>query len=347
MKSKILLIFLTFFLISCEKKVEKQGKYEVEISERIKYSDDNQEFKFTSGKFEYRIPKSDLPFEKILILNASLVGYVSELGAEGKISGVSSPEYIFSSKILNRLVEGKIQNVGNEQKYDIEKIIELQPDAVFTNYVQTFENTYDLIRSAGIPVIFIDEYLEQDPLKKASIIRLFGHLLGLEKEAEDKFNLIKNKYTQLKDSVSLNEKPIVLSNEMYGNQWFMAGGNTYVARYIQDAGGAYILKDNSDISAVPMTFEEVYVKAEKATIWVNAGNHSSKASLLNSNPNYGRLSVIKNGRIYGVNGRIKDKANDFFEQGVVRADLVLKDYITIFSDNKDGKKKLTFLKELH
>ncbi|QWT86322.1 hypothetical protein KBP46_00075 [Chryseobacterium sp. PCH239] len=51
------------------------------------------------------------------------------------IIGVSSPEYIFSDKIQNLIKEGKIQNVGSEQKYDVEKIIAMKPDAIFTNHI--------------------------------------------------------------------------------------------------------------------------------------------------------------------------------------------------------------------
>ena len=56
-----------------------------------------------------------------MLLNASLIGYFTEIGAENKIIGVSSPEYIFSDKIHQFIKDGKIQNIGNEQKYDVEK----------------------------------------------------------------------------------------------------------------------------------------------------------------------------------------------------------------------------------
>ena len=52
-------------------------------------------YSLKSGKHQYKIPHSKLPYQKIMLLNASLVGYFTELGAEEKIIGVSSPEYIF------------------------------------------------------------------------------------------------------------------------------------------------------------------------------------------------------------------------------------------------------------
>jgi iron complex transport system substrate-binding protein len=42
----------------------------------------------------------------------------------------------------------------------------------------------------------------------------------------------------------------------------------------------------------------------------------------------------------------KRKANDFFESGVVRADLILKDYIKIFHPELLPDYQLTYMKEL-
>jgi iron complex transport system substrate-binding protein len=40
------------------------------------------------------------------------------------------------------------------------------------------------LKNNGIQVIFLDEYMEQQPLQKTAYIKLFGKLLGKEKEAE-------------------------------------------------------------------------------------------------------------------------------------------------------------------
>ena len=93
-----------------------------------------------------------------------------------------------------RIQENKIQNIGNEQKYNVEKIIAYQPDVIFTNYVASFENTYEVLKKNGIEIIFIDEYLEEKPLEKAKIIEVFGKLLGKEKEALEKYSEIEKNY---------------------------------------------------------------------------------------------------------------------------------------------------------
>jgi len=347
MKTKILLLITFFTLIACKREPKISSPDSVAISSRVEFKQDIKSLQLRSGNYTYNFRSDQIPFRKIVLLNASLAGYFSELHAENTIIGVASPEYIFSDKIQNLVKEGKIQNIGNDQKYDVEKIISLKPDAIFTNYIASFQNTYELLKNNGIQVIFLDDYLEQKPLEKTAYIKLFGELLGKHQEGEAKFTEIEKNYNDLKQlALKSTQKPIVLANEMYGDVWYLPGGKTSVAHFIADANAEYILKDNSDEKAVTMSFEEVFAKSGNVQFWVNAGNHISKKEMLNINPFYGKLDVFSKGKIYGISGKEKGKANDFFESGVVRSDLVLKDYIKIFHPELLPNYQLTYLKEL-
>lgn len=347
MKAKFLLLIAFLSLISCKREQKISSSDWNTISQRLQYKESDGKFELKSGNFTYNFDKKKIPFKKIMILNASLIGFVTEIGAENLVIGVASPEYIYSEKINHLLKSGKIGNVGNEQKYDVEKIISIKPDAIFTNYIASFDNTYQLLKNNGIQVVFLDEYTEQSPLVKTSYIKLFGKLLGKEKEAESKFNEIQKNYNDLKAlALKSTVKPNVLANEMYGDVWYMPGGKTYTANYIADANANYILKNKTEEKAVTMSFEEVYAKAGNIQFWVNSGNHASKKEMLNINPFYGKLEVFNKGKIYGVSGKEKQKANDFFESGVVRSDLVLKDYIKIFHPELLPDYQLTYMNEL-
>ncbi|MDC8099496.1 MULTISPECIES: ABC transporter substrate-binding protein [Chryseobacterium] len=348
MKQRILLLFTVFSLIACKREPKISSSDWTSISSRTQFKEHDGALELKSGNFTYNFNKSQTPFKKIILLNASMAGYISALGAENLIIGVSSPEYIYSEKILNLLKEGKIQNVGSEQKYDVEKIISMKPDAIFTNHIASFDNTYELLKSNGIQVIFLDEYMEQQPLEKTAYIKLFGEFLGKEKEAEAKYQEVEKNYNELKQlALKAKEKPVVLANEMYGNVWYLPGGNTSVAHYIADANASYILKDNKDEKALTMSFEEVYAKTDGVQYWVNAGSHASKKEMLKMNAFYGKLDVFNKGKVYTIAGKEKQKANDFFESGVVRADLILKDCIKIFHPELLPDYQLTYMKELH
>ena len=347
MKRTFFAFLFLFLLLSCKKEEKYTLNDWQKISENVAFKSVGDFVKLKSGKFNYNIPVSKLPFKKVMLLNASLVGYFTELSLEDKIIGISSPEYVYSEKIHSLISEGKIQNIGNEQKYDIEKIIALKPDAVFTNYIASFDNTYDLIRKNGIEIIFLDEYLEQNPLEKSKYLMVFGRLLGPEEASVVRFNEIQSSYDSLKAlAQKAQNKPVVLANEMYGNQWFLPGGKTNLATLIADANAKYINAENSDSKAVPLSFEEVFAKSQNAEFWVNVGNHKTKKELLQINPNYAKMNVFNNGKLYTVSGKEKAKSNDFFESGVVRADLILKDYIKIFHPELLPNYNLTYLKAL-
>lgn len=347
MKSTFFSLFFLILFISCKKdQPETAADWQI-ISPNVKFKEEKSIFKLQSGKFNYTLENKKLPYKKAILLNASLVGYFTELGISDKIIGISSPEYVFSEKIHQLIKEGKIQNIGNEQKYNVEKIIALKPDVIFTNYIASFENTYDLIKKNGIEIIFLDEYLEQNPLEKSKYLMVFGKLFGTEKEALLKFNQIEKSYDELKNLAQKSEKkPIVLANEMYGNQWFLPGGKTNLAQLISDANAVYINRENKEDKAVPMSFEEVFAKAKNAEYWINVGNHQLKKELLQINPNYTKMNVFNKGKLYTVSGKEKGKSNDYFESGVVRADLILKDYIKIFHPQLLPDYSLTYMKEL-
>lgn len=347
MKKLFFIILCFFFVFSCKKKSTPLNTNSIFISKNVQYQENTNFLTLKSGKFTYKIPHAKLPFKRIMLLNASLVGYITELDVEEKIIGVSSPEYIFSEKIHQLIKENKIQNIGNEQKYDVEKIIAFHPDAIFTNYVASFENTYEVLKKNGIEIIFLDEYIEEKPLEKAAYIKVFGQLLGKKKEAEILYKSIENNYHNYKKLAQKSAfKPKVLTNEIYGNQWFVAGGKTQIAHFIKDAGAEYIFGDNKESKSTPKSFEEVFAKAENAQFWVNVGNHKNKKELLTINPNYEKMKVYQSGEIYTIGGSEKGSANDYFESGVVHADWVLKDYIVIFHPEIFPKDGLKYMKRL-
>lgn len=99
MKALFLSSGLLFFLFSCKKTEQNFPKEDTQISQRLHFKEDKDNFRITSGKFDIELKKSVFPLKKVIFLNSTLIGYMTELGLEDKIVGVSSPEYIFSEKV--------------------------------------------------------------------------------------------------------------------------------------------------------------------------------------------------------------------------------------------------------
>jgi iron complex transport system substrate-binding protein len=82
-----------------------------------------------------------------------LVGYIAELGAEEKIIGFLVQNIFIRIKFINSSKKIKFK-ILERAKYDIEKIIAYKPDAIFTNYVASFENTYDVLKKMVSKLFF-------------------------------------------------------------------------------------------------------------------------------------------------------------------------------------------------
>jgi iron complex transport system substrate-binding protein len=76
------------------------------------------------------------------------------------------------------------------------KIIAYKPDAIFTNYVASFENTYDVLKKMVSKSYFLDEYLKKT-FRKSAYIKVFGKLLGMDKSAALIYNEIESNYHKL------------------------------------------------------------------------------------------------------------------------------------------------------
>ncbi len=347
MKRTFFAFFCLLFSLACEKKSLATADQRTVVSPNTSYSIDNQMLRLQSGKFTYEIPREKLPLKKVVLLNASLVGYFTELDLEDRIVGISSPGFVYSPKIQQKVSSGAVADVGNEQKYNVEKIVALKPDAIFTNYISTFENTYELIRQQGIEIIFLDEYLEHQPLDKTRYLLLFGELFNQQEKAAVRYEQIASNYNDLKKTAATAKmQPVVLANEMYGNQWYLPGGKSLLANMLKDANADYINGNSPEKGATPMSFEEVAAKSKHAKFWVNVGNQSSRKNMLQINPNYQQLPVFREGKLYSVSGREKGRSNDYFESGVVRADILLRDYVLIFHPELLPGTELTYLQEI-
>lgn len=69
----------------------------------------------------------------------------------------------------------------------------------------------------------------------------------------------------------------------------------------------------------------------EADLWLNAGSVATTGDLVKAYPKFAGLPVVKEGRVYNNTLRTNSAGgNDYFESGVVRPDLVLRDLIKIF-----------------
>ncbi len=279
------------------------------------------------------IPFIETPVHRVIALSTTHVAMIDQLGSAESIVGLSGSKFIYTRAIRERIETGEVEDVGYGQGLDFETIVRLSPDLVFLYGVEgNVMTTLEKLSELGIPAVFCGEYLEPHPLGKAEWIRFFSLFYEKEEQASSFFKDIDLAYNALTDLTSgLSSRPRVLSGLPWKDTWYMAGGESFAAKLMEDAGGDYLWKDNPSTQAVPLDLESVYLRAVDADIWINPGAAGSLQDIIELDDRFGDLNVHKSGKVYNNDARINAAGgNDYWESATVRPDLVLADLIEVF-----------------
>jgi iron complex transport system substrate-binding protein len=351
MKFSHFLVLLLFFL-SCKNEIstpKSEPNSKLKYITKVKWTEnpDSVFFKF-SGK-SLAFSKKELPLKSAMVVPTSVLAYMDELDLNSKITGISQPDFVYNEKISKLFEENKIREIGAFNEIFIEKILVDKAGIFISTTNPILAKFHQQLENEGIKVLLIDEYEELNPLAKAEYVKIIGALFGKEKEADSIFMEIEKNYLRTVKLVKENSKkfPSVLVNQIYGDVWYLPGGKSFQAKLIEDAGGNYLWKNDAGINNLNLSFESVFEKAAEADIWINAGDYDSKQELLATYPNYEWFSALKKNQIYNWNKRKNAKgANDYFETGTARPDLILKDLAAIFHPELFPEHKLYFYKKL-
>lgn len=270
------------------------------------------------------------PLQKSVIYSSVHCSLWSELNELKGIGGVCGLEYIKLPQIQEGCRNGSIVNVGNSMNPDIERIIDLRPDAIL---LSPFENSggYGRVGKLNIPIIECADYMETSALGRAEWMRLYGLLLGKEAQADSLFAGIEKEYLTLTQQVKSQnlKRPTVISEMKNSSAWYIPGGNSTMGRLYQDAGADYVFAYLSNSGSVPLAFETVFDRGGNADIWLikyNQPQDKTYSELERDYAPYARFKAFQDRKVYGCN---TDHV-PFYEESPFHPELLLKDLIKIF-----------------
>lgn len=270
------------------------------------------------------------PLQKSVIYSSIHCSLWSELDELKGIGGVCGLEYIKLPQILEGCRNGSIVNVGNSMNPDIERIIDLRPDAIL---LSPFENSggYGRVGKLNIPIIECADYMETSALGRAEWMRLYGLLLGKEAQADSLFAGIEKEYLTLTQQVKSQnlKRPTVISEMKNSSAWYIPGGNSTMGRLYQDAGADYVFASLSNSGSVPLAFETVFDRGGNADIWLikyNQPQDKTYSELERDYAPYARFKAFQDRKVYGCN----TNHVPFYEESPFHPELLLKDLIKIF-----------------
>ena len=269
------------------------------------------------------------PLSKALVYTAVHCNLIKELGVVQSIGGICELQYIKVPEIIEGFKNGTIVNAGEGTNPDIEKIIDLHPDALL---LSPYENSggHGQVEKLKVPIIECADYMETSALGSAEWIRFYGMLFGQLHKADSIFTEVEKNYNDLKVlAQSQTSKPKLLCELKSGSAWYVPGGRSTTGRLYHDAGAEYAFNHYPNSGAVPLSFETVFDKAQDADIWLMKYNHATDKTLTSMREDYGpyaQFKAFKQKQVYGCNTAYKEYYEDF----PFHPDKVLKDLIKIF-----------------
>lgn len=269
------------------------------------------------------------PLNKAIVYSSVHCGLLQQIGALKSIGGICDLKYIKLPEIKEGCQNGTITDVGNGMNPDIEKIIDLHPDAIM---LSPFENSggYGRVEKLNIPIIECADYMETSALGRAEWMRFYGLLFGEPQKADSLFAEVEKNYNELKALVApISYAPSVISELKNGSAWYVPGGKSTSARIYADAGANYVFAADEHSGSVPLAFETVFDKGQNADFWLikyNQAIDKTYSELKRDYAPYAGFRAFKERSIYGCNtGKVA-----FYEDSPFHPDWLLKDLIKIF-----------------
>jgi iron complex transport system substrate-binding protein len=273
------------------------------------------------------------PVRRVVCLSTTHIAYIDLLDAAKCIVGVSGAQYVSNSVVREQIMLGYSLDVGYEQSLNYELLVDLKPDLVFSYGVGAESAGYlQKLKDLKIPVIFIAEYLEENPLGKSEWLKVFGVVFEKYEKSDTLFSQIEREYIDIKNNVAgIKTKPNVFINLPWKDTWFFPGNRSYMVCLIEDAGGNYMLNNLMGNQSYPFSMEVALEKGMNADIWINSGMANSLNDIAIEFPRLTILPPFRNSSIFNNNKRENSSGgNDFWESGVVEPNIILKDLVKIF-----------------
>ncbi|WP_308756649.1 ABC transporter substrate-binding protein [uncultured Bacteroides sp.] len=268
------------------------------------------------------------PLRKAVVYSSVHCSLMDKLGVAGSIGGVCDLKYIKLPGVQEGCRRGTIADCGSGMNPDMEKIIDLHPDAIL---LSPFENSggYGRIEKLDIPIIECADYMETSALGRAEWMRFYGLLFGAASRADSLFAEVDSCYGQLKRRAALSSVSLSIVSELKsGSAWYVPGGRSTTGRLFGDACGRYVFAEDRHSGSIPLSFETVFDKAGDADVWTikyNRDRDMTYSDLAADYTGYTGFKAFKTRNIYGCN----TAKVPFYEETPFRPDYLLADLIQI------------------
>lgn len=289
------------------------------------------------------------PVDKIVCLSTTHIAALSLLKSEPKIQAIANNYLIYNESVREKVANNRISDIGFDYNPDIEKIIRLHPNLVFSDAeTPTTANALSKLPQARIPVVVSNDYKEQSPLARAEWIYYFAAFVNQEKIADSIFQVVEKNYLDLKNR--LPEKSLsVFCNQPYQGIWYMPSQESYTTQLLSDAGGNFLWKKDETTNGLNLSlnYEQVFKRAQHADIWLLFSHEKTRSELSSQDPKLKYFDAFAKQKVYSAARRSIGKVgSDYWESGCFLPHLVLNDLQIILQGKTEAEDSLYYFYRL-
>lgn len=273
----------------------------------------------------------EVPVMRTIALSTTLLAFLEQLDLLDTLVGFSDLSRVHSQVVTKTAKARNTREVGQGPNLQVETVLDLDADIIFTFASGSFRDAHPKLIEAGLKVGVIAEYMESHPLGRAEWIKFLALFYNKGDEAETLFSKMEKKYLDLVSTTrGLQHRPSVITGVPFSGRWFVAGGNSFVAKLLDDAGADYVWKNTKHTGALPMDIELVYERGLDADFWLNTGTWKDLSQAREADPRFLEFKSLQLGQLFNNNKRINASGgNDYWESGMMAPDVILADLISI------------------
>jgi iron complex transport system substrate-binding protein len=273
-----------------------------------------------------------VPIASLFALSPTHVPALVDLERVDVLTGVARVDAIASPQVDARIKAGGVIQFAPHLQIDVERVVTERPSILMNG--GSSSATMSAVRRAGVPVVANTEWLESTALGRAEWLKYTALFLNEERKATSLFGAMNGRYQSLRAraaAVPAADRPLVMTGVSINGAFHIAGGRSYVAALIADAGARYVWDDNIDSGAPTVDFEAQLRRAADADVWINGGGWRSRAAMLEDEPRYAGFKAYRRGQVWVYERRMTARGgNDYWSRSITHPDIALADLVKIF-----------------
>lgn len=262
-----------------------------------------------------------IPITRAATTSATHIGFLRELDALGTVVAMSNPEWVY-----NRPSQ-PVANIGEDINLDIERLMLSKPDVLFVSSYGQNSRQVERAVQAGIPVVYMSEWMEQHPLARAQWLQFAAAFFDKRAMADSILSAVRAEYNaaRTQSQRTENEKRSIMSGASYRGTWYVPSGNTYMGCLLRDAGARYAFSGQQTEGSIPLNMEQALQAFADADVWIGANAHSL-SELQQTDEKHAWFRAFRTGEVFHFyKQQNKQGGNDFWERGVVHPEIILQD----------------------